>query len=358
MAQVDPRSYTRNRQQKEEIKSFDSTGFIDSIQTTFSDIFLVSPSKEESIEFRSFGISFVVNTIIILSLCLYSYEATTTNRIVLSISLGSTETNTIIHDAIDILPDSLPDPEYDIPEIPVVDTVSEDPISIASIDNPEKILSETSTSYSMDVIPSINDISQQISQIPDTNSISKSKNFNEQPSETLSSILDGIANGVAANTLSKNTKSRNGGGDIANRLANAGAQTGAVQISIAWDTIDDVDLHVQWGAPRTVGATEYINFVNKRGQQTNGFLDVDMNATQNGASLMPVENVFYPDGRNVAGTYTIGVHLYRSRTGAMSIPVVLRIKTGSNIEIINVVATPTIKHVKIMQYGWTPQLKF
>jgi hypothetical protein len=349
--------YTRNRKQQEEkVKASRLANTINSVQKTTNDLFLGPFSKEEHIELRSFGISFALNTIIILSLCLYSHNTKKTNPIILNISVGSTETDTIIHDAVDILPDSFPDPQYDAPEIPVANTVSEEPISVASIDNPEKIISESSSISSETIMPSVNDILQNISQI--ANRESESENFNTKQSETLSNILDGLANGVATNTLSRNTQSRNGGGDIANRLVSAGAKTGAIQISIAWDTIDDIDLHIQWGAPKTVGATEYINFINKRGGQTNGFLDIDMNANQHNISVTPVENVFYTDENNLAGTYAIGIHLYKSRTGAMSVPVTVRIKTGSDIEIIRVVATPTIKYVKTIQYGWTPQLSF
>jgi len=355
---VDSYSYARNRQQKEEIESFGLITAINSIKRSIYDLFLGPASKEENIEFRSFGISFIVNTIIILFLCLYSHNTTKPNRIVLNISVGSIEADTIIHDAIDILPDSLPNPEYSIPEIPTVNTISEDPISVSSIDNPENIVSEPSNMSSIDTIPSISDISQHISPTTDSKSVAESKNTNIQQSQILSNILQGLGDGVAANTVSKDTRGKNGGGDIANRLANAGAQTGTIQISIAWDTIDDVDLHVQWGAPKTVGATEYINFINKRGSQTNGFLDIDMNASQHNVSFTPVENVFYPDGNNLSGTYAIGIHLYRSRTGITSVPIVVRIKTGSNIEIIKAVATPTIKYIKVIQYGWTPQLKF
>lgn len=101
------------------------------------------------------------------------------------------------------------------------------------------------------------------------------------------------------------------GGQIGQRLRSAGAGTGDVQISIAWDNINDIDLHVQVQAPNG-RVISYIAFYS-RGDAFGGMLDVDRNA---GVLVRdPVENVFWPRGMAPRGTYTIGIHHFKQNFG-------------------------------------------
>jgi hypothetical protein len=86
--------------------------------------------------------------------------------------------------------------------------------------------------------------------------------------------------------------------DFSERLRQAGARSGDVQISLEWKNINDLDLHVI--DPRG----EEI-FYNHRTSASGGMLDVDMNAAR--FSTRPVENVYWPERGAPAGVYRVAV---------------------------------------------------
>lgn len=88
---------------------------------------------------------------------------------------------------------------------------------------------------------------------------------------------------------------------IEDRVAREGGAAGQVQISLAWEDRNDLDLHVY--AP----SGERIYF-NNRKSACGGVLDVDMNAQP--TSSTPVENVVWAKDAP-SGTYRVGVHFYR-----------------------------------------------
>lgn len=102
-----------------------------------------------------------------------------------------------------------------------------------------------------------------------------------------------------------------GGGDgfsdLEDRLRRAGAQTGDVQISLAWNNGNDLDLHVE-----TPGGEKI--FFNQRDSSCGGQLDVDMNAA-GPESNTPVENIFWPAGGSPKGEYRVLVHHYANHGG-------------------------------------------
>ena len=104
------------------------------------------------------------------------------------------------------------------------------------------------------------------------------------------------ASGAAGGTPSE--------GDLQQRLKNAGAGTGDVTVSLAWNNGNDIDLHVQ--TPNG----ERIFFSNKT-SSCGGILDFDRNAG-GPVDLQPFENIFWPDGKARSGEYTVGVHHYRN----------------------------------------------
>lgn len=114
--------------------------------------------------------------------------------------------------------------------------------------------------------------------------------------------------------------------EFARRLEAAGAKTGDVQISLAWNTIDDIDLHVTYTPGN--GLVDNINWVNRVGRLSSGMLDVDMNAHSGNVSATPVENVFWPPGSSPNGFITVYVHFFRSWSGKAQVPVLVRIKRG------------------------------
>jgi hypothetical protein len=119
------------------------------------------------------------------------------------------------------------------------------------------------------------------------------------------------------------SQGKGGGGEIERRLAGAGAQTGQVQISLAWDSSDDLDLHVL--DPNN----EKLWYSNKR-SRSGGVLDVDMNARA--TTLRPVENVFWASGRAPRGKFRVKVvcYKYRGRNGT-KVPFRVRMKIDGRV---------------------------
>jgi hypothetical protein len=112
-------------------------------------------------------------------------------------------------------------------------------------------------------------------------------------------------------TSGHGTDSQGGGqgfGDVEQRLGQAGARSGDVQISLAWNNVNDLDLHV------VTPDGETISFNSKR-SSCGGELDVDMNAGGR-SSNKPVENVFWPTGQAPKGEFIVAVHHYGNRGGA------------------------------------------
>jgi len=96
--------------------------------------------------------------------------------------------------------------------------------------------------------------------------------------------------------------------DIEERLNQAGAKSGDVQISLAWNNVNDLDLHV------VTPVGDRISFIAKR-SSCDGELDVDMNAGGS-SSNKPVENVFWPTGQAPRGEFIVIVHHYSNHGGA------------------------------------------
>ena len=90
------------------------------------------------------------------------------------------------------------------------------------------------------------------------------------------------------------------GGEIGRRLARAGAQSGAIQVSLAWNNFNDLDLHV------IPPSREHI-FFGHRSSRCGGHLDIDMNAGGQ-MSREPVENVFWPRRAAPRGEFAVYVH--------------------------------------------------
>ena len=124
--------------------------------------------------------------------------------------------------------------------------------------------------------------------------------------------------------------------DINRRLSNAGAKTGDVQISIAWNTTDDIDLHVSF---RTIhGETYTISWMNR--MVGHGMLDVDMNANPGQLTNRPVENIFWTKGSSPKGEFVVYVHSFRNWSGSMVTPVTVVLKSDDQHKTININVRP------------------
>jgi len=91
------------------------------------------------------------------------------------------------------------------------------------------------------------------------------------------------------------------------RLDREGASGGPLQISLSWDGLSDLDLHVV--CPCGVE----IYYGNKKCASCGATLDVDMNAGGR-TSSNPVENVFWPEKLAKQGNYKVDVHLFSWRS--------------------------------------------
>jgi len=83
----------------------------------------------------------------------------------------------------------------------------------------------------------------------------------------------------------------------------ADLQTGDVQVTLIWNTTDDLDLWV------TGPSGEKIYYQDKNSND-GGELDVDANAGCNSVTNQPVENIFWPTANAPRGQYLIEVHYY------------------------------------------------
>ncbi|MCX7389540.1 MAG: hypothetical protein NTX48_22985 [Planctomycetales bacterium] len=111
----------------------------------------------------------------------------------------------------------------------------------------------------------------------------------------------------AANDESGGAGGGNGFSDLGDRLLAAGAKTGDVQISLAWNNGNDLDLHVETPGHEKI-------WYNRRQSSCGGELDVDMNAG-GPASQRPVENVYWPAGQSPTGKFSVHVHHYANHGG-------------------------------------------
>lgn len=89
-------------------------------------------------------------------------------------------------------------------------------------------------------------------------------------------------------------------GDFTDRVDREGGKTGEVQMTLIWNNINDLDLHV------VCPSGERIFYQHNR-SRCNGELDVDMNAG-GPDSNEPVENVYWPEGGAPSGEFQVFVH--------------------------------------------------
>jgi hypothetical protein len=89
--------------------------------------------------------------------------------------------------------------------------------------------------------------------------------------------------------------------NIDERLEREGGASGVVQISLAWDDFNDLDLHVFCPSGERI-------YFNNKSSDCGGELDVDMNVRP--VSNTPVENVVWKEQAPL-GAYKIGVHFYK-----------------------------------------------
>ncbi|WP_439580085.1 YfaP family protein [Elioraea sp.] len=122
------------------------------------------------------------------------------------------------------------------------------------------------------------------------------------------------------------------------RLAREGAQRGAVQVSLRWETTADLDLYVTC----PTGAT--ISYSNPRA--CGGHLDVDMNVGPRRVRD-PIENITWPEGAAPNGTYRVMVSNLGEGIGRVApVPFLVRIRVGERVqEVRGTASTPQPRQV-------------
>ena len=103
------------------------------------------------------------------------------------------------------------------------------------------------------------------------------------------------------------------------RVEREGGETGAMNISLAWQGQSDLDLVVR------CPSGEIIDYQNANA--CGGRLQIDMNSRPNSMSDSPVEDVVWPEGNAQPGSYEVGVKLYEPRQPT-PIPFVVRVNIG------------------------------
>jgi hypothetical protein len=109
------------------------------------------------------------------------------------------------------------------------------------------------------------------------------------------------------------------GDDIDELRRDYGGRIGEVTVTLAWQTMDDLDLYIQ------EPSGDIIYFQDKV-SSLGGRLDVDKNA---GGDLIqnPIENVFYAN-MPARGKYAVYVHYYRSNSGSVTVPYSVFLNVG------------------------------
>jgi len=121
------------------------------------------------------------------------------------------------------------------------------------------------------------------------------------------------------------------GGELGRRLRWAGAKTGDVQVSIRWNDMNDIDLHVSVEPVTAHGPVSHISWINRFGF-CGGILDVDANAEITQITTHPVENVFWAKGRAPYGRYTVMLHHFRCWSGRPATPVEVAVLVDGEVQ--------------------------
>lgn len=151
-----------------------------------------------------------------------------------------------------------------------------------------------------------------------------------------------LGDGIPKSWLAMGSASAGKPGDAEARLKFYGAGTGDIQISLIWNTVDDIDLWVSDGR-------DIICWRDRR-SITGGILDIDMNA--NGPDTnRPIENVFWPFNTAPRSHYTVAIELYRCWSNNQAVPVKVRIKTLKGVSYYDVIAVRGAGIQQVIQFS-------
>lgn len=255
-----------------------------------------------------------------------SYVPEPTKPIVLNLSFG-VETETAIVEAISLTESGL-DNEIEAEEIGSSDNHDNNDMAINDILSNSEPQPEQEPEMAENTSSNYDNYLESISNI-EINEDQTASDSSTNSADVAQSLSDGIMNAVNHNGSQIGSGRYGSGNDMDYFLAKAGAQAGEVQISLMWNTYDDIDLHVMYY--RNHGVTENINWQNRMGRISGGILDIDMNA-QGPMNNVGIENIFWPYGSSPRGFFVVGVQFFHSWTGNRTVPVMVRVKKGETEE--------------------------
>jgi hypothetical protein len=161
--------------------------------------------------------------------------------------------------------------------------------------------------------------------------------------------LTGLGSGAEGSALGS-TNSRNNAlllDDFSERLRQAGARSGDVQVSLEWKNVNDLDLHV------IDPSGERIFYSHPR-STSGGVLDVDMNRSGNDLTTRPVENVYWPEHAAPRGTYRVEVMHFANHGGQdptlFTVRVINKGQSSFYRGYINFIATADRAHVVVCTF--------
>lgn len=275
--------------------------------------------------------SIIWHTSILLVLCL-SVSSTLPKKISLELSFSSGESSDVsMEDPVEINFDQeSSESGFDESELLEEATASNSPYTEEI--EPQLFIQELSENNTDNLISdiSISDLSTQIVKESSASQVHSSNNSQNEADGTLGELIKSIPTS-GSNGLNNGFGERGEALEIGRRLNEAGAKTGDVQVSIGWNTVDDIDVHVHF---RSFKQNSYISWTNRFGA-CGGILDVDMNANSYKLNNKPVENIFWPAGYSPYGEFVVSLHNFRNWSGARSVPVVVIIKVDGETKVIN-----------------------
>lgn len=304
--------------------------------------------------------SLIIHTVLLTILALLSDSPVINKPIAINISFSSVEeieeireigiaAVTSLEEIQRAVDSSAPDSRKETDDI----VATPEPPAISDINNPIQDDHKPISTFTNNI--STSDLLSYTEQKDDSNVSENSASSKNVDTFDITNIIASIEKGVAHNNNALSANEGIGSG-IENRLSSYGAKTGDVQISLAWNTIDDIDLHVKFTPGN--GLVDNIDWTNRIGQLSGGMLDIDMNANSAAISQTPVENIFWPPGSSPQGSFAVYVHFFRSWTGNTKVPVTVRIKNGIKVNTFQIMAQLYSNPQIVKQFTYPGNKKF
>lgn len=264
--------------------------------------------------------SFIINVSLLIVLTLITNNLTSKNHT--PILLSFVDQKEIVEDFHEL---EEPETSIQIEESSEIDDVSEKMENVVSdiVDTKPAEIADVeifeTTHSQLDIISESEMMVVLKTSQPARQSNTRRVNIPQSPPTTnpIGNILSGDGSGALVNIEQDRSI-----GDLNQRLGQYGAKGGDVQVSLSWNTIDDIDLHVAF-----IPLRSNINWTRKVGL-CGGILDIDMNAHPNMLTNRPIENVFWRNNMAPKGLYIVGIHNYMawSRNPRTEVLVVVKIR--------------------------------